>query len=482
MNFGSVCSGIEAASVAFGPLGWKAQWFSEIEPFPCAVLAHHYPDVPNLGDMTRIHNDERFKRSNISLLCGGTPCQSFSIAGLRKGLDDPRGNLALEFLRIAEISKPKWILWENVPGAISSWSGSNPPSELQPEQRIQDSETSDFGCFLEALREIGYGYAYRILDAQYSGVPQRRRRIFVVGYLGDWRPPAAVLFEPESLCGDIEKGRESGKEIASTITGGSTTSRNHGEKNGSDRDNLVVSTSGAGFWKEGFGPLRGREQDSHENLVCGPLMNNLHGGLTGQEAQNGHIVMAHGQGGAEILAGKCPTLSCNHEVPIIVNTLKGEGFDASEDGTGRQNQVLSFDHRQDPIRGPIPGPLGSKDMGKAIMYENPVHDSRIKEVDVAPQLNAKAGTGGGNLPIVFEPGVMSRLSNKIIRRLTPLECERLQGFPDKYTAIPYKNKPAEKCADGPRYKALGNSWAVPCVAWIGRRIQMFEDIQKEIGE
>jgi DNA (cytosine-5)-methyltransferase 1 len=178
MRFLSVCSGIEAASVAWNPLGWKAVAFSEIEPFPCAVLAHHYPDTPNWGDMTKF---QEWPDEPIDLLCGGTPCQSFSVSGLRKGLDDPRGNLMLTFGAIAAKYRPKWLVWENVPGVLSSDGG------------------RDFGTFLGMLGQLGYGFAYRVLDAQYFGVPQRRRRVFVVGCLGDWRSAAAVLFEQESF-------------------------------------------------------------------------------------------------------------------------------------------------------------------------------------------------------------------------------------------------------------------------------------------
>ena len=194
MNYISVCSGIEAATVAWHDLGFNPVGFSEIEPFPCEVLAHHYPHVPNFGDMTK------FKDWNINdtidLVVGGTPCQSFSVAGLRKGLNDPRGNLCLTFLAILEKFKPRWFIWENVPGVLSSGKG------------------NDFASFLSAANEIGYSCAWRIFDAQYFGVPQRRRRMFVVGYSGDWRRSAKVLFEPESLRGDIEARGKKGQEIA----------------------------------------------------------------------------------------------------------------------------------------------------------------------------------------------------------------------------------------------------------------------------
>lgn len=203
MKYLSVCSGIEAASVAWHPLGWKPHAFSEIEKFPSQVLAHHYPDVPNLGDMTKY---QEWPDASIDLLVGGTPCQSFSVAGLRKGLGDPRGNLMLTYGAIAGKYRPRWLVWENVPGVLSSNGG------------------RDFGTFLGMLAELGYGFAYRILDAQYirvdgfaRAVPQRRRRVFVVGYLGDWRRAAAVLFERESLCGNPAPSRKAGEGIARPV-------------------------------------------------------------------------------------------------------------------------------------------------------------------------------------------------------------------------------------------------------------------------
>lgn len=178
MNYGSVCSGIEAASVAWESLGWKASFFSEIEKFPRDVLTHHYPTVPLHGDFTTIQKEDY---EPIELLVGGTPCQSFSVAGLREGLNDPRGNLMLEFGALADRLQPTILVWENVYGVLSSNNG------------------KDFGSFLAMLGELGYGFAYRVLNSEYFGVPQRRRRVFVIGYLGDWRKAAAILFEQESL-------------------------------------------------------------------------------------------------------------------------------------------------------------------------------------------------------------------------------------------------------------------------------------------
>jgi DNA (cytosine-5)-methyltransferase 1 len=201
MRYLSVCSGMEAASVAWHPLGWQPVGFSEIEPFPCAILKHRFPNIPNYGSLTE-YKQWPLKPGAIDLLVGGTPCQSFSVAGLRKGLDDPRGNLALVFLGLADKLKPRWIVWENVPGVLSSAGG------------------RDFGSFLGALVELGYGFAYRVLDAQHFGVPQRRRRVFVVACLGDWRAPAEVLLESDCVRRDPKKGRAKGQGVAAGAEGG----------------------------------------------------------------------------------------------------------------------------------------------------------------------------------------------------------------------------------------------------------------------
>jgi len=206
MNVLSVCSGIGAPECAWTPLGFKFVGASEIEPFPSAVLASHYPDVPNFGDLNNF-DEWNIDDSAISVIVGGTPCVSFSVAGLRRGLDDERGNLSLTFIRLCQRVDPEWIVWENVPGVLSSNSG------------------KDFGAFTGALSEIGYSFAWRVLDAQFFGVPQRRRRVFLVGYRGDWRYPAAVLFEPQGLRGDIKKSGKAGKDIAPTVVCGSEHSR-----------------------------------------------------------------------------------------------------------------------------------------------------------------------------------------------------------------------------------------------------------------
>jgi DNA (cytosine-5)-methyltransferase 1 len=350
MKFLSVCSGIEAASVAWHDLGFECVGVSEIEKFTNEVLKYHYPSVPNLGDMTN------FKEWNDDLapdlLVGGTPCQSFSVAGLRKGMDDPRGNLALTYVAIAEKYKPRWFIWENVPGVLSSNSG------------------KDFASFLTAMAEIGYGIAYRVLDAQFFGVPQRRRRVFVVGYLGDWRPATAVLFEPTSVFGNTPKGRKTRKGITAATE---TSIRADGE--GLNQ-----------FW--------------------------------------------NGSQTAEALTAT----SNNQRMP----------------DKSRMQMII-----------------------EANVYENHPADSRVKQMgDISHTVSARWGTGGGNVPFVRQTENTMR-----VRRLTPVECERLQGFPDNWTQIPYGKRPKEQCPDGHRYKALGNSMAVPVMRWIGRRIALFESLK-----
>jgi DNA (cytosine-5)-methyltransferase 1 len=350
MIYGSVCSGIEAATVAWEPLGWKPSFFSEIEAFPRAVLQHHYPNVPLHGDFTTIKENEY---EPIQLLVGGTPCQSFSIAGLRGGLDDDRGNLALEFLRLADRTRPRWLVWENVPGVLSSNGG------------------RDFGSIVGGMVQLGYGIAYRILDAQYFGVAQRRRRVFVVGYLGDWCRAAAVLFARQSLSGYLAPRRDSGKETSE--------------------------------WP----------------AQCTPTLNSSFGKKLGLENQ-------HIQGGGDCLS-----------VAQCLTTGTGQRYDPETEKLiptrGGYFDVTAFAHQQG-------GSFGfHADQNRALTLQ-------------CHQTQAVA-------------------TSTQVRRLTPRECERLQGFPDDYSLVPNRGKPA---ADGPRYKALGNSMAVPVMRWIGRRIDTIE--------
>jgi DNA (cytosine-5)-methyltransferase 1 len=389
MKYGSVCSGVEAATTAWHPLGWTPQWFSEIEKFPSAVLAHHYPDVPNLGDMTKF---KEWPNEPIDVLVGGTPCQSFSVAGLRKGLDDPRGNLMLTYLAIAAKYRPKWLVWENVPGVLSSNGG------------------LDFASLLRGMGKCGYGFAYRILDAQYFGVAQRRRRVFVVGYAGNWQRAAAVLFERESLQGNIAPRRKEGEKVAPTVTQGAPFSRT------------------------------GNERVEAEALVAKCL-----------------TARGAGAGNLDPETSNMLPIGWSEELNALTDlqpTIQRGGAGGRHDGVMVPPSAVAYDSA---VTAPLNTQLG------------------LRGPDVSNSL--REGVGIGN---VGDPAFTLQASHghgvitpSQVRRLTPIECERLQGFPDNYTDIRLNDK---QTPDGPRYKAMGNSMAVPVMRWIGERIQKVEDL------
>jgi DNA (cytosine-5)-methyltransferase 1 len=466
MNYISVCSGIEAASVAWHPLGWNCLGVSEIEPFPSAVLAHHYPSVPNFGDMTKFK--EWKLNGTVDLFVGGTPCQSFSVAGLRQGLKDPRGNLMLTFLAIAEHLKPKWILWENVPGVLSSNGG------------------KDFGSFLGGLGELGYGFAYRVLDAQWCrthrhprAVPQRRRRVFVVGCAGDHISAAKVLFERESLQrysaprratreGIATNAEESvgggGKIVADVATVDARNNFDRGDSQHLDRlipcwwdgDNTASTLTKS----NANGAQRMPDKDNFGAVlqpVAIPIMPQAmqaEGWRVGKENQDGR--------GNGLGVGKdgdpCPTLD-RSAVPAVAiqGTIIGRQDHNGPHGSGCSDKGEMFTLNSTDVYAVAVAPISMRESGQGFWVKD----------DIAGTLRAE----GENRP--------SRPSNVIsqtmqVRRLTPTECERLQGFPDGWTAIPWKKKPADQCPDGPRYKALGNSMAVNCMEWLGERIQAVE--------
>jgi len=401
MRYLSVCSGIEAATVAWHPLGWAPSAFAEIDPHASAVLAHHYPGVPNLGDFTTIGADA----GPIDVLVGGTPCQSFSVAGLRGGLADARGNLALEYLRLADRLRPRWVVWENVPGVLSSNRG------------------RDFGAFLGGLGELGYGFAYRVLDAQYFGLAQRRKRVFVVGHLGDWRRAASVLLEREGMLGHPAPRREAGQGVAPGVAG-------------------CLNSGGQGG---GFRTEPGEHMIASSGAVPRPLTSHPGGSRLDLDTET-----------------------------LIAHTLRAEGHDASEDGTGRGIPIIPFDTTQitsaanvsNPKGGDPCHPLSAHAHAPAIAFmERDREQGRTVEwqEELAYTQDVKSGGGAGSSRWV---GHMAG-----VRRLTPVECERLQGFPDGYTDVPWRKG---RMPDSARYKMLGNSFAVPCMAWIGKRIAASE--------
>jgi DNA (cytosine-5)-methyltransferase 1 len=570
MRYGSVCSGIEAASVAWEPLGWEPAFFSEIEKFPARVLKTRFPEVKVYGDFTKIQADA----GPVDLLVGGTPCQSFSIAGKRLGLDDPRGNLALEFLSLVRRLDARWFVWENVPGALSS--------------RSEDG-SSDFATFLGYIQQLGYGFAWRVLDAQYvrvdgypRAVPQRRRRLFVVGHRGDWRRAAAVLFEPQGLRGDPAPRRQAGKGTSHSVAPSLVSSGRGVERAGHTRgQDPVVSVAFGG--NRTSGPIdvaaallakdspHGRMDFGSETFlaqVAGTLTatggtSRKHGyGMGQQEYENGYAIP-------------------------VAHALRGEGFDASEDGSGRgaplvpvafrtagdgavyeegdkaaplttgtdpSANIIAFDmrgreggampegpHDTANIRAASGGSSrfyvaftandyggdaledlsptlrsGGSDKSHAnggVMPAIAIQERAISENVAAgpdgvgirsdgaaytleartvPQAVAFAqntrdevrlvgGDGGGVGALAAEPGMKQQsyvAQTMAVRRLTPVECERLQGFPDGWTDI--GDGRGGPTPDGPRYKALGNSMAINVMRWIGMRIDIADKIFRRL--
>jgi len=486
---------MEAASVAWEPLGWKPVGFSEIEPFPSAILKHRFPNVPNYGSLTE-YQSWPLEPGAIDLLVGGCPCQSFSVAGLRRGMQDPRGNLTLTYLGLADKLKPKWIVYENVPGLLSSNGG------------------RDFGSFLGALVELGYGFAYRVLDAQhFRGTPQRRRRVFVVACrnpitgLGDWRAAAEVLSIGEGLRGHLEAGGKKRKSVTSDAGAGV-------EASGLPR---TIGTLCADTHPEAYSG-----QDAYTGrLIPAPISHceggDVHPTLNQSAKGSGGVGSSNqelfSQGGAYLVPGQptpfrkskraCSTTDNETLVPADAsNTLNN--FDLGDTRTTHAvvqpmafdgyNQTLSETSqtiRADKSDGDhvgmvlhsIPGSVAPTIGASGPPYSRTCNERVEAEalaISFTPgNLVRKAGPNPSSetFPTLSKdsgdqnPHVATPMA---VRRLTPVECERLQGFPDNWSRISWKGKPEEECPDGPRYKACGNSMAVPVMAFIGKRIAEVE--------
>ena len=569
MRYGSVCSGIEAASVAWEPLGWEPAWFCEIDPFASALLAHRFPGVPNHGDFTRLLDPAHpVHASPIDVLVGGTPCQDFSVAGLRAGVEGDRGSLTLDFCRLVGVLCPKWVVWENVPGVLSSDGG------------------RALGAFLGALGELGYGFAYRVLDAQYFGLAQRRKRVFVVGCAGAESSRAgAVLLEPESVRGDPPSRRKARKEapadaggraaepggvvVAPPLTATNDPSRSPQSAEVTAQVAAVVEAMAVDVHT----PLRARTPGQFENSTvtvvafdttqvtskanrcnprpgdpCHPLaagaraplvvkwpaqiaptLNAAFGQKQGLEDQ-------HIDGGAgwfvPVVANAIPetpdisktvaarndqdTASCvahcleaqsghrydpTHETFIIVPRIvqpaapgvcfKASHFTRGKDGAPSEvAPPLSADADrgdQDTLvftgDGVVADPISANEHktytheGTTFRMHNCVGQGTVSMRESGPGYwleDEVSGTLDANMGMSGHANRVATLQQSpamAVRRLTPRECERLQGFPDGWTDIPHRGKPAP---DSPRYKALGNSMAVPCMRWIGARIALVE--------
>jgi DNA (cytosine-5)-methyltransferase 1 len=512
MRYLSVCSGVGTDHIAWEGLGWECVGFAEIEPFASAVLAHHYPGVPNYGDFTTIPADV----GPIDLLVGGTPCQSFSVAGQRLGLDDPRGNLTLEFARLARRLRARWIVWENVPGVLSSDGG------------------RDFAAILTAFRECGYSVCYRVLDAQHYGVPQRRRRVFLVGHLGDdWRPSAEVLLEQAGVPGNTPAGRTPGEEVAGTLGGGSgsrdwnsdldrTTfipvevdagrvngclTTTYGSKNYSNHEEVMSGSLVSGTWVGDSVPevapallqdCGTKYRSDQMVLLGGDWWDGSETATTVDSTSNDHRMPDKGRLSAVIQTASLPmpfdlaqiTSKLNYSqarpgdmvpplntvaqmhVALAVKTAQtsSNGIGVAENVAytldGAQGQAIAFDayDSENSKPGTIANPLRVGGAEAVAFTASEQSNSFAWERPHYPTFTAGAPTDSSNIQHGVRIGT-------VVRRLTPRECERLQGLPDDWTLVPYRGKPA---ADAPRYKAIGNGMAMPVLRWIGRRIAMVE--------
>ena len=398
MRYLSLFSGIEAASVAWRDLGWEPVAFCEIEEFPSAVLSYRFPNVPNLGDITKVDWGEFNKQhGTVDLIVGGSPCQSFSVAaGANRTSLDGKSNLMFEYLRTINDVRPKWIVWENVPGVLNT-------------------KDDAFGQLLGTLQEIGYrDIAYRVLDAQFFGVAQRRRRVFVVGRFAEFGfGAAAVLFDSESVQGSTTTNARKRAQLTGFLGRGS-------------KKTICISndTTNSAVDIDLCGTLM--TSSSSRTLVTVPnrIVEDCAGTLTAHYKQ--------GLCGDDLTVG----LYVLEREPYAMKVRCGSETYTKEDGS-----------------------TGTAGKG-ALIGKN-----------VAFTLSATQDQ------TVF----VNNIDEYWLRRLMPIECERLQGFPDDFTRIPYRGKPASQCPDTPRYKACGNSMAVPVMKWIGQRIQMVEEILEKIS-
>ena len=456
MRYVSIFSGVEAATLAWGPLGWEPVAFSEIEPFPCAVLAERWPDVPNLGDITKVDWKNEIHGA-VDLVVGGSPCQSFSIAGKREGLKGASG-LMFEYIRCVQELRPRWFLWENVPGALTSDDG------------------GAFGQLLSVMDELGYCLAWRVLDAQFFGVAQRRRRLFLVGHLGA-ESPAEVLFEPDCLPGNPQSSREKRKELTRRA---------------------VRSAACAGF-KYSAAPRAntiGYAEEQANTLTAdwhAPAVFPLQGNMIGRADSAGPAGKGYGMPGDPAFTLNCVDRQCiamSQYGTEIAGRPTARG-DSSPCADADQNIVCmtgtqAHCHISDEISGCLTAHMGKDDAPVVVVDSNSENTANEAFGFAQNTRNEVRIVGDGTISgtLTANPGMKQTTfvctsdyaSAPLVRRLTPLECERLQGFPDNHTRISWNGKPADECPDGPRYKAIGNSMAVPVMRWLGERIEAADRI------
>ncbi|UXN70921.1 DNA cytosine methyltransferase [Devosia neptuniae] len=511
ITFISMFSGIEAASVAFGPLGWKAVAFAEIEKFPSAVLAHHYPDVPNVGDMTA-HDWSQYHHK-VDIVCGGPPCQAFSVAGLRNSMQDARGNLSLSYMRALHAIDPRNAIVENVPGWLNTPDNAfgcflagivGADDALIPSPQPVDGKSDAHWKWSKQKGRHTLSWpnagmvsgpkgraAWRIQDAQYHGLAQRRRRVLLVADFGRGADPVAVLFERVGMQGNPAPSREARKNVAPTIS--ACTKGGGGLGTDFDLDGGLVESS----VPSGGAVAYGGNRTSGPIDVAAAL--NSHGGPVGRldfESETFvHQTVATidaSYGRLQGASGQDMNHGHSHLVPSSVV------YSIMPQNSGKDYKARIVDVAQ-PIM--AAGPSNGNQGGDVVVSSALTVALRGRDGGATAELGGevatalRASTGGGDKPHVLafqskasstqsmnpsditpmldkskSDGVAMYQGSSAVRRLTPTECERLQGFPDGYTDIPWRGKPTSP--DGPRYKALGNSWAVPKFTWLGRRIAM----------
>ncbi|EEK6961012.1 Dam family site-specific DNA-(adenine-N6)-methyltransferase, partial [Salmonella enterica] len=474
MRYGSVCSGIEAASVAWEPLGWQPAWFAEIEAFPSAVLATHWPDVTNLGDMTGIAAAVHAGDVEApDVLVGGTPCQAFSIAGLRNGLAEKRGQLSLSYVELANAIDDKRrergeeeaiIVWENVPGVLSSKDNAfgcfigalaGESCELQP----AGGKWSNAGCVYGPSRIV----AWRVLDAQFFGVAQRRRRVFVVASARKEFDPAEVLFEFDSLRRDTPPRREP-QTAVTTDTGSGIEGGSHWDNPANPHPTLNQANNIGGigasnqevFSQRGAGLVSGAYSDISRTLLA------KENDSTAEDLDTYILAYGGGNTGGNIdVATACTA----HGVRMDFDTETFAVHGTQDPDTNHElAHTLGRNHGQENVIITEPYTIAIRGREEGSTVE--VHNDGTANALLTPN-GGRAGMGVGAVGWGMQ-----------VRRLTPVECERLQGFPDNHTLISWRGKDAADCPDGQRYKAIGNSMAVPVMRWIGERIAEALPIQE----
>ncbi|HID7491542.1 TPA: Dam family site-specific DNA-(adenine-N6)-methyltransferase, partial [Salmonella enterica] len=474
MRYGSVCSGIEAASVAWESLGWQPAWFAEIEAFPSAVLAHHWPDVTNLGDMTGIAAAVHAGDVEApDMLVGGTPCQAFSIAGLRYGLADKRGQLSLSYVELANAIDDKRrergeeeaiTVWENVPGVLSSKDNAfgcfigalaGESCELQP----AGGKWPNAGCVYGPSRIV----AWRVLDAQFFGVAQRRRRVFVVASARKEFDPAEVLFEFDSLRRDTPPRREP-QTAVTTDTGSGIEGGSHWDNPANPHPTLNQANNIGGigasnqevFSQRGAGLVSGAYSDISRTLLA------KENDSTAEDLDTYILAYGGGNTGGNIdVATACTA----HGVRMDFDTETFAVHGTQDPDTNHElAHTLGRNHGQENVIITEPYTIAIRGREEGSTVE--VHNDGTANALLTPN-GGRAGIGVGAVGWGMQ-----------VRRLTPVECERLQGFPDNHTLISWRGKDAADCPDGQRYKAIGNSMAVPVMRWIGERIAEALPIQE----